>query len=219
MALIKCPECGKEISDQAKSCPGCGKPIEIKESTTNRTNKRKIILICGVIIVLLSVLVITLLLVFRKTPLEKRVEKCRQILSDMEGDYEFVDAVCFKRSKNACYLQDSSKIPEDTWYLTLIVYKKDYIQYAGFNYDNTYMGDGILDEPAVLDMKQTSSEEKNKHIEDMFNDTVVSWLIAEYDAFQQGLNSVPWTESDYEDVITEKQANDYEHCMITVESK
>ncbi len=27
MALIKCPECGKEISDQAKACPNCGCPI------------------------------------------------------------------------------------------------------------------------------------------------------------------------------------------------
>lgn len=27
MALIKCPECGKEISDQATSCPNCGRPI------------------------------------------------------------------------------------------------------------------------------------------------------------------------------------------------
>lgn len=27
MALIKCPECGKEISDSAKTCPNCGYPI------------------------------------------------------------------------------------------------------------------------------------------------------------------------------------------------
>lgn len=27
MALIKCPECGKEISDKAASCPNCGYPI------------------------------------------------------------------------------------------------------------------------------------------------------------------------------------------------
>ena len=26
MALINCPECGKEISDQAASCPSCGAP-------------------------------------------------------------------------------------------------------------------------------------------------------------------------------------------------
>lgn len=27
MALIKCPECGKEISDKARACPNCGYPI------------------------------------------------------------------------------------------------------------------------------------------------------------------------------------------------
>lgn len=27
MALIKCPECGREISDKAGSCPNCGYPI------------------------------------------------------------------------------------------------------------------------------------------------------------------------------------------------
>ena len=28
MALIKCPECRKEISSEAKACPNCGKPIK-----------------------------------------------------------------------------------------------------------------------------------------------------------------------------------------------
>lgn len=27
MSLIKCPECGKQVSDKASSCPGCGYPI------------------------------------------------------------------------------------------------------------------------------------------------------------------------------------------------
>jgi DNA-directed RNA polymerase subunit RPC12/RpoP len=27
VALIKCPECGKEISDKATECPNCGYPI------------------------------------------------------------------------------------------------------------------------------------------------------------------------------------------------
>lgn len=31
MALIKCPECGKEISDKATTCPNCGCPV--KESS------------------------------------------------------------------------------------------------------------------------------------------------------------------------------------------
>lgn len=27
MALIKCPECGREVSDRAQACPQCGCPI------------------------------------------------------------------------------------------------------------------------------------------------------------------------------------------------
>lgn len=42
MALIKCPECGKEISDKASSCPSCGYPINnIKvETEQDRVNIR-----------------------------------------------------------------------------------------------------------------------------------------------------------------------------------
>ncbi|WP_278974864.1 zinc ribbon domain-containing protein [Alistipes finegoldii] len=28
MSLVKCPECGKEISNQAASCPNCGMPMQ-----------------------------------------------------------------------------------------------------------------------------------------------------------------------------------------------
>jgi len=33
MALIKCPECGREVSDQAVACPECGYPIRKVEYT------------------------------------------------------------------------------------------------------------------------------------------------------------------------------------------
>jgi len=36
MALINCPECGKEISDKALSCPNCGIPM-VKQSITHPT--------------------------------------------------------------------------------------------------------------------------------------------------------------------------------------
>ena len=31
MALIKCSECGKEVSDKAKTCPNCGNPTQNKK--------------------------------------------------------------------------------------------------------------------------------------------------------------------------------------------
>ena len=32
MALIKCSECGRDVSDRAVSCPACGNPIKTPES-------------------------------------------------------------------------------------------------------------------------------------------------------------------------------------------
>lgn len=46
MALIDCPECGKQISDKATACPNCGYPMELyiqqerkKEADKERTEK------------------------------------------------------------------------------------------------------------------------------------------------------------------------------------
>lgn len=38
MALIKCPECGKEISDRANNCPGCGCPIGTISASNKQTS-------------------------------------------------------------------------------------------------------------------------------------------------------------------------------------
>lgn len=35
MSLIKCSECGKEISDKAKECNGCGAPVDTLNDTNN----------------------------------------------------------------------------------------------------------------------------------------------------------------------------------------
>lgn len=38
MAIISCPECGKEISDKAACCPNCGYPIQKAEETKAKNN-------------------------------------------------------------------------------------------------------------------------------------------------------------------------------------
>ena len=48
MALIKCSECGKEISEKAKVCPSCGNPIS---DTGGKTSKRWLwLIVIGVIV-------------------------------------------------------------------------------------------------------------------------------------------------------------------------
>ena len=52
MAMMKCPECGQEISDKADKCPNCGNPIKKQKSTA----VLGIVIVCAIIIafVLLS---------------------------------------------------------------------------------------------------------------------------------------------------------------------
>ncbi len=61
MALIKCPECGKEISDKANSCPSCGYPINSTQVETEQDrvnvrgkNKGKDFLTLGGVLFLVS---------------------------------------------------------------------------------------------------------------------------------------------------------------------
>ncbi len=38
MALIKCPECGRDVSDRAQACPQCGYPIAAPVQVPNRSS-------------------------------------------------------------------------------------------------------------------------------------------------------------------------------------
>ena len=50
MAIIKCPECGKEISSSSLSCPNCGYSHILAPQTKKETKRNAIIFIAGVII-------------------------------------------------------------------------------------------------------------------------------------------------------------------------
>lgn len=50
MSMMKCPECGKEISDSAKACPNCGYPIKQKKS--------KLIIVFAVIMGIIALVVL-----------------------------------------------------------------------------------------------------------------------------------------------------------------
>lgn len=41
MALIKCSECGKDISDRAKKCPGCGYQLKKEKDVVNTNVKEE----------------------------------------------------------------------------------------------------------------------------------------------------------------------------------
>lgn len=98
MALVQCPECGKEISDQAISCPNCGYTMRKEENVANAVavpvkrapNKRLIVVAC--VVVLLAVVLVA----FRSSlnQYEKlALEDCR-ILKNMERLFPLSFSIC-----------------------------------------------------------------------------------------------------------------------------
>ena len=76
MALVKCPECGQEISDQATSCPNCGHQIGQK------SKKHKQSLIVGGIVAFAAVIGIVVFI-------NSDGEKYKRAISDFNsGNYE-----------------------------------------------------------------------------------------------------------------------------------
>lgn len=60
MALMQCPECGKEISDQVPACPHCGFPVQKQTGGDGKDKKKKFIplIIIGSIFILAAALFI-----------------------------------------------------------------------------------------------------------------------------------------------------------------
>lgn len=89
MALIKCPECGKEISDKAKACPNCGFCTEYeKESKVIQENTNKEVLneeknSSNGSVVLIAIMVILLFIVgfiiyWNATAFDRAVDKAHK---------------------------------------------------------------------------------------------------------------------------------------------
>ena len=83
MGLIKCPECGNEVSDKAQSCPKCGAPIIQNTPRQVQRKKRK-----GpgcLVTVLIFVVLITIISVMTKQPETKNSTDTETVALGQEG--------------------------------------------------------------------------------------------------------------------------------------
>ena len=87
MALVKCPECKKEISDSADSCPHCGYKLKNtkKDSSSdfNFTKDDSNVLLVVAVICLFAVPIVGIILLIVALSQKKKTKKAKE-RSDME---------------------------------------------------------------------------------------------------------------------------------------
>lgn len=91
MALIKCPECGKEISDKSITCPQCGYPLnesreqkEVQDSPKKSSFPRKRAIVFGAIALLVIIAVVVVYLTIIKP--NSIFNEAQDLVAD--GEYE-----------------------------------------------------------------------------------------------------------------------------------
>jgi DNA-directed RNA polymerase subunit RPC12/RpoP len=125
MSLIKCPECGKEISDKAVSCPSCGSPIK---QTSKKSIKGKVLLS----VFFIFTCAIVLLSVFDKK--DTYDEHSDNIEIDKVADDNIEDLTKSKSDENELKLPDDLT-DEETELITAL---------QGIWYDPTYEYDKFI---------------------------------------------------------------------------
>lgn len=113
MSLIKCNECGKEISTLAETCPNCGAPIEKEnleavelsgnevENTETKTNSirnnKKLMMICiPILIIVLGFGVFFGIKAYKDKVSADNLKKCKTELNKYHYDALLIAAECEK---------------------------------------------------------------------------------------------------------------------------
>ena len=118
MALINCPECGKEVSSAAKQCPYCGYPIKDRTSvisdvsqnknhhnSSRKNGKAKKAWIVGVVVVVVVALVVGAILFLSGTgnrSIEKYRAEAEKFKSELPKSY-VVLAECIDSAAQKIY--------------------------------------------------------------------------------------------------------------------
>ncbi len=112
MALIKCSECGGEISERASVCPKCGCPmgVTMKVISENHKKKMKIVKIASIIFsVIILIALSTLFLVRYNSPGNTAI---RLVKKDYDGKVN-VEKVYYNSEQKGCMVFFSSDGEED----------------------------------------------------------------------------------------------------------
>lgn len=100
MALVKCPECGKIISDTSRSCPECG----YKDERKGKSNKKIFIIPVSIIVILMCIFCIIRLIENNNSPANQAIK----IIELDYGKNVNITSIFYNEKQNGCIIEFSS---------------------------------------------------------------------------------------------------------------
>lgn len=176
MALIQCPECGKEISDSAKSCPNCGNPITSAEKKNIRPKgmNKNLIIVVGIIVIIVVAFVL-LLPTIKMVTLSPEQKYLYQVAEELRGNLLNADSLQIKEA----YVKVN---PKDE--------AKDFVAVVVISYSAQNQGGGYTGRNAAFYVNEDSSiKQWNDRSGESSNEAIVETLMfdkALYDVAEEG---------------------------------
>lgn len=146
MALIKCPECGKEISDTSKACVHCGFKLEVSEKEKKK-NKKKIV---KIVIILVVVALLAGLVLFIRAKVAESKARAQEIRERSRAELYKSDLylISFKILSAGAETERCGNLVRDVWYNT--IWEKDDPDTDIYTKSNGVFYDDFNDALAVL---------------------------------------------------------------------
>ncbi len=145
MALVNCPECGKEVSDSTKTCIHCGYKLNKNNhllDKTKRIDKRTLKkIIVGIVAVALCYVVATIIGQANQHPIEKQADEYIQEIKEIDDVKKINAVVCISNE-----VSGESNVPGYLiFYSTKTESELAYFfrgEYKGNGYNGEYLPNG-----------------------------------------------------------------------------
>lgn len=178
MALIKCSECGADVSEKAAICPKCGCPLVVTKQviadTKKRHNKKIIITVAGLLSATIVILTGLFVIKYNNTPGNTAI---RLIKKDF-GRYIEVNSIYYNSEVNGCIVKFSANGEDNTATVHLE--------------DKTVGYQSVMNEYTKKSKNATTNEEKKKCAEEVVKYMDVYDIFWEYNMLINGAEESGW---------------------------
>ncbi len=178
MALIKCSECGADVSEKALECPKCGCPLDITKQMMSDAKKRKNKQLYALITVIIAIIIVSVAGVFFVKHDNTPGDMAIRIIKKDFGSNISVESIYYNAEKNGCIVKFSANGEDNT----ATVHLDDKI--AGYK--------SVMDEYTNKSKTSATEKEKTQYAQQLLDYMSVYDMLWEYDLLMNGTSEDGW---------------------------